>query len=1845
MNKVLKVFLALILAVMMTIEIVPAKVINADDDVTETTEPADVTPEDENKTEAGTDDTEPEDTTEPPVSEEETTEILLNETPYSETFELGSLIVKISYPEATLPKDTEVKVSEAGEEAIKAIRESYGENVAVRAADISFIYEGEEIEPVDYSENKVTVSLSYQGSEDLSKHDFTTVHVTESLNEEGVTVYGVDKVDATITDIVDKVQVPVYETREITKTEKVPYTYTWTETVQKYKDVDVYENVEVPYEVEKEVPVYETRDITEEQTQLVTKTREVEKYRWVWVKVQFVWYNPATWLGYKLVHEKYYETEEYQEEETVTVVVGQEEVQVGTKTVTEIEYRTESRYVRTDTEEDGTEEITHTETRYKDVEVGTGEYETVLTGYREEEAVVGKTSVFEADEFSVYAFVELEVPYLLTVEFYNGSTQLSQVYVKALDTEEDLKTIVYDPGAGTLGDGEVFMGWVIEDVKDTYTTETNLMTIDQVRTAVKATAAALTADTTVKYYAGIFKSFNITYQSDDENPVMVGATSIRYPAYETNPEIKYTVNMGYTVDGSHNFEGWMASDTSSQSHIKNYPAGATEETVVSGGNTTTYYYYPNETEITITGDVTFTVRAPEGRWLVFDENGKGATYTAPQFVLSGYTTQEPSTINSMVRNGYTFGGWYDTKEHADAHAADTTVTTGAFTFGGTLTANTTIYASWIPKTSASYTILIWKQNVDANGYDFEASRILDGTVGENVSSVVKEGTGDSAYATINGTSYQYTGFHLKSFDSEVEIVPEGTSVVNVYYDRNIYTLTFEASGSGYRYTRDDDNGTWGYVNDTWVELTGTVVETITTTTYHLSQNENHSNNDAYAGTVYSDQNGTVANSPIYPNTYYRRRNYGSGYRVLYWHEITNTETVMAYTYTDDQGEHSYTGPRFTRQDVNNGWITVKTISATFGKSIADEFPISGSNGIEYPTGTRWQPQSTLVVDGVTYFTQNVVVAYVDSMTPGSMTFHYNPNPTTNGYAERTMNYWVEALAGTEDDPSDPNTTTYKNKVYVKHQTVKAVYYGVTIEDYIDFVGFEHFEADKYLRNTYYRDSDSNNGTRSTTVNFYYTRLKYRINYMDGVYLDGNGNTIQHHESNPLTTSEEIYYGESLADYNIEPSLPAGELGYVFEGWCMDEAGVREFDFDSTMPVGGLTLHAKWRQIQYRVFLHTGLTADDGTNLYWGSDTQALSFRVAYGGKASLPTGTRDGYKFLGWYTSSGSSFSSSTALNETTVSTDYVKSETPTDPETRPWYGPWDVTTSGASNSDLTGWDDDNNPETPGLERYWITKKLDLYAKWSKILNGADGINVEYTAEGYDENDSTVALSGSNAPTDNAIYIDASDVVTGAASTAPEGYVFSHWVVASWNGSAYTYNDESERVLPGETFSISADDAKIEDLGNDKKKYTVQLIALYVKEEEPVPTHIYWYSNLQDVVGNDLELNEFDTDVDTTDQGMYVVKVETVEVGGESHALAINEPINIPVAETYAYPGYTFLGWAKKADATEDELFLKYVPAATRSEEAHYEAKAADGTWKEVTQVAADENKPYDDLYAIWAGEFKVYHSGVEGGNVETISLLAGNMTKDGNAYTFDLTTAKSNMRTLSAESKDTYSGLTSNTLYGGYYLADAFTADAVDAADETKGYKQYAINADGTATWTWDGANAQTTPATKMQPKAGETYYIKEVPTTYLQPYTHYSFYLSTGNIGDIFLVSAIDDGNYEDTGFIISYADSRKAKVVKSLKVTNTSGGKTVTLTVKDQFDLDKGYLTYYKNAGNTVTDGCKVVQYWETPDKLFVTGTTIRELKDIANKDTIKGNDTEINSVIKESISAINSAAAGN
>ncbi|WP_035773631.1 InlB B-repeat-containing protein, partial [Butyrivibrio sp. VCD2006] len=1036
---------------------------------------------------------------------------------------------------------------------------------------------------------------------------------------------------------------------------------------------------------------------------------------------------------------------------------------------------------------------------------------------------------FDSNQFSVYIVVSEETvdnDSRLNVKFMNGSTELASVFVKKSDLEagtdgvNHFNDIIYDPGVGTLGENVMFRGWT---QNADYTTETPELDIDGVRSEISAKLNEGVAEgESVTYYAMLFKAYTVSYL-DDRNASM-GSSEIKFRADNSDDYQNYTVDMNYTPsDEEHNFEGWFVSVGTD--NIEGYDPSA---------NNNKGTLYQNGNNIRIKGNVVFSVNAPEGHWLVFDENGKGATYNAPQFVKSGSVTQAPCDDADMVRLGYTFGGWYDSKENANAHAENPSVTTGEFSFGNTISEKTTVYASWIPTTNANYTVLIWKQNIDGDGYDFVKALTLSGRVGSAINAVSSGGSGNNAYAIINGENYdKYTGFHYASNDqSGKTIAPEGTTVVNVYYDRNQHKLTFQVYVSG---------------------------------TYVISEGDNDDDPEKY---------GLINGS----------------YTRVYWHNgqfcTRSGSWLFGYNYT------AYYGTVYTY----GGWVTIKEITALYGQSISDQFPIVGTDGVTY-TAARWKPQSSS--------TYNQVLSYIDIMPNEDVTFHKdNGGPGSGSY--KTINYYVEALPG-----ETGQTVTYDNIKFVLYKSLQCNYYFFTeAEDYIELPGFTKCGHDPA--------TGAWGSGGASTVNCYYTRNDYPINFMDGSYFDGNGNRIESETSSgQISVESNISYQGDVSSYNeFRPAITP--TGYVFEGWYVDSACTKEFTFKK-MPEGGITVYAKWRQIQYRVFLHPMVEATD-TTLDWG-EGQEMNFRVSYGGKVSTPTGRRAGYEFAGWYRDPEYKLSfnkDAFVLNDITVTATYDKSVDFTE-----------------------GMDKWGNGATANgdLDRFWITRKLDLYAKWRSTLTGATGIGIIYDANG-----------GSPAPSDTNLYADKAMAAAGAAPTTTPAITengttyesrFSHWVVQKWDGSKYVDTEESVTVLPGATFEVKKSDARVKDeegqtaSGDQKKSYTIQLRAEYVKVEKSTPTHITWYNN-------------YDGGFYRQDKNLGVN--ESVLVYG------LGENESIPARE-----GYKFKGWARDEESVgsmtqSTTLFISYDTETVYNHD----------------KVAADEKAPYHALYAVWEKLYKV---------------------------------------------------------------------------------------------------------------------------------------------------------------------------------------------------------------------------------------------------------------------------------
>lgn len=161
--------------------------------------------------------------------------------------------------------------------------------------------------------------------------------------------------------------------------------------------------------------------------------------------------------------------------------------------------------------------------------------------------------------------------------------------------------------------------------------------------------------------------------------------------------------------------------------------------------------------VTINGqNVTLYAKVEKGYWITFDANG--GSYTAPVFYANGATAAKPATDPTLP--GYSFDGWYLDKECKNP--ADFSK----------ITTSTTVYAGW-EAANTTYTVIHWQENADDNGYSYKESETKQGASGKQTAATVKS----------------YLGFTAQTITQET-IAGDGSTIVNVYYKRNLYEVKF-----------------------------------------------------------------------------------------------------------------------------------------------------------------------------------------------------------------------------------------------------------------------------------------------------------------------------------------------------------------------------------------------------------------------------------------------------------------------------------------------------------------------------------------------------------------------------------------------------------------------------------------------------------------------------------------------------------------------------------------------------------------------------------------------------------------------------------------------------------------------------------------------------------------------------------------------------------------------------------------------------------------------------------------------------------------------------------------------
>lgn len=523
-----------------------------------------------------------------------------------------------------------------------------------------------------------------------------------------------------------------------------------------------------------------------------------------------------------------------------------------------------------------------------------------------------------------------------------------------------------------------------------------------------------------------------------------------------------------------------------------------------------------------------------------------------------------------------------------------------------------------------FTVKHYQQNVADDNYTLLETETKNGYTESQVGNGLEKNT---------KTDTKYSGFYSLLYDTTTKIAADGSTVVEIYYDRYYYLMNFDLDG-GYgvepiyaRYGAPISVGMPtkpGYSFNGWnPELPATMpAESAThkatwkvgTTSYTVVYWYENANDDGYSYVAdqkitdvapgisvssddYKDQNFTSENRDTKHFTYNASKTEtatvaGDGSTILNVYFTRNTYTL-----------------KFRELDCDKWWLIththddscykeIKTITAKYQADIHNNFPIK--DGDE----TIWWK----VPDGTeTYgkLREQTYLGSIDTMPGESITFEkYDTESGAKIY------YYVETLNGTSGD------TTYNGKNYTQYKVIDLDYSTNTNltykEEFHPITGFTQGDSKPTLP----KDGE----VRMQKNNYlYYTRNSYKLKFYNyNADVAGEGGSVQ--------------YEAPLSGYDFTPDYPAKleEGAYAFAGWyttagCYPGSEVKWGE--ATMPASDVTLYAKWAPKTHTV--KTYLTENDLSNVGSALETWTVSHGKTVENPPENPS--KGEYTFVGWF--------------------------------------------------------------------------------------------------------------------------------------------------------------------------------------------------------------------------------------------------------------------------------------------------------------------------------------------------------------------------------------------------------------------------------------------------------------------------------------------------------------------------------------------------------------------------------------------------------------------------------------
>ena len=549
---------------------------------------------------------------------------------------------------------------------------------------------------------------------------------------------------------------------------------------------------------------------------------------------------------------------------------------------------------------------------------------------------------------------------------------------------------------------------------------------------------------------------------------------------------------------------------------------------------------------------------PEGvRYISFNSNGGTQVKT-----LSGAGNETIKWPQNPTKQGYVFAGWYKDE------ALNTLYTGSTTNLPGKNDKSFTLYAKWTPATDTPYKVEHYLRQLGSKKFDI----VTDDTV-------ILKGTTE---ATVTAQPNSYEGFSpIETVQGVVKA--NGSLVLQVYYERNKYNLTFKT-------TEDDKNPTvfnlyyganvstpivtrLGYLFDGWdkeVPFATPAYDSVFTATwkpddetpYRVEHYFERADKDGYILNSFEEEQGKTG-TVLNVDTLVKKDFAGMKFEKA---TVNTDETETASILADGTLviKLYYKRELYNVKLDTKGAVALPPLQVAYGKAIVRPEINPQKQGYVFAGWYMDEAYTTAVKFGSVKMPANEITIYAKWDSADGVAYkveHYLAS-LDGTYTKYTYD---SLLSGKTD--SDVNATP---------ETIKGFIYDESNESNIN------------------KGKVAPDG--SLVLKLYYKRAYFEVEWLNN--------------KDEVITTTSVIYGGSVTEPVLE-TAPT-RTGYIFDGWNVPT---------EPMPAEKIKAYANWEPITYTVIFHNGLETAK-------TSEQTLTYDV----NARLETNKFEnpGYVFVGW---------------------------------------------------------------------------------------------------------------------------------------------------------------------------------------------------------------------------------------------------------------------------------------------------------------------------------------------------------------------------------------------------------------------------------------------------------------------------------------------------------------------------------------------------------------------------------------------------------------------------------------